>query len=31
MESHRQGRLMTKPDFFNAVVAFFQKKKPTFS
>lgn len=31
MESRRQARLMTKPDFFNAVTAFFQKKKPTFS
>ncbi|MEW6439989.1 MAG: enoyl-CoA hydratase-related protein [bacterium] len=31
MEAHRQGRLMTKPDFINAVAAFFQKKKPTFS
>jgi len=31
MESRRQARLMTQPDFFNAVVAFFQKQKPTFS
>ncbi len=31
MESRRQARLMTKPDFFNAVAAFFQKQKPTFS
>jgi 2-(1,2-epoxy-1,2-dihydrophenyl)acetyl-CoA isomerase len=31
MECRRQARLMTKPDFFNAVMAFLQKKKPTFS
>jgi 2-(1,2-epoxy-1,2-dihydrophenyl)acetyl-CoA isomerase len=31
MESRRQARLMAKPDFFNAVIAFLQKKKPTFS
>ncbi len=31
MESGRQARLMTKPDFTNAVAAFLQKKKPTFS
>ena len=31
LESRRQARLMTQPDFFNAVVAFFQKKKPSFS
>jgi len=31
MESRRQARLMTKPNFPNAVMAFLQKKKPTFS
>lgn len=31
MESRRQARLMTKPDFVNAVLAFYEKKKPTFS
>ena len=31
MESRKQARLMTKPDFINAVMAFYQKKKPTFS
>ena len=31
MESRRQARLMTQPDFMNAVLAFYQKKKPTFS
>jgi len=31
LESRRQGRLMTREDFFNAVMAFYQKKKPTFS
>ncbi len=31
MESRRQARLMTTHDFLNAVTAFFQKKKPTFS
>jgi enoyl-CoA hydratase/carnithine racemase len=31
MESRRQARLMTQPDFFNAVLAFYQKKKPTYS
>lgn len=31
LESRRQARLMTQPDFVNAVAAFFQKKKPTFS
>jgi len=31
MESRKQGRLMTQPDFINAVMAFLQKKKPTFS
>ncbi len=31
MESRRQARLMTKPDFLNAVMAFLQKKTPTFS
>jgi len=31
MEGRRQARLMTKPDFFNAVTAFFEKKKPSFS
>jgi 2-(1,2-epoxy-1,2-dihydrophenyl)acetyl-CoA isomerase len=31
MESRRQARLMTQPDFVNAVLAFFQKEKPTFS
>lgn len=31
MESRRQARLMTKPDFINAVVDFFLKRKPTFS
>ncbi len=31
MESRRQARIMTKPDFTNAVAAFLQKKKPTFS
>ena len=30
MESRRQARLMTQPNFFNAVAAFLQKKKPTF-
>jgi 2-(1,2-epoxy-1,2-dihydrophenyl)acetyl-CoA isomerase len=31
MESRRQARLLTQPDFVNAVLAFFEKKKPTFS
>lgn len=31
MESRRQARLMTQPDFANAVLSFLQKKKPTFS
>jgi len=31
MECRRQARLMTQPDYINAVRAFFQKKKPTFS
>ncbi len=31
MESRRQARLMTQPDFVNAVTAFLDKKKPTFS
>jgi len=30
VESQRQARLMTEPNFFNAVAAFLQKKKPTF-
>lgn len=31
MESRRQARLLTHPDFVNAVLAFFEKKKSTFS
>jgi 2-(1,2-epoxy-1,2-dihydrophenyl)acetyl-CoA isomerase len=31
MESRRQARLLTQPDFVNAVLAFHQKKEPTFS
>jgi len=31
MESRRQARLITQPDFANAVLSFLQKKKPTFS
>ena len=31
MEARRQARLMTQPDFVNAVLAFHQKKEPTFS
>jgi 2-(1,2-epoxy-1,2-dihydrophenyl)acetyl-CoA isomerase len=31
MESRRQARLMTQPDFANAVLSFLQKRKPTFS
>ena len=31
MESRRQARLMTQPDFANAVLSFLQKKKPTYS
>lgn len=31
MESRRQARLMTQADFANAVLAFLQKKEPTFS
>jgi len=31
MESRRQGRLLTQPDYVNAVRAFFRKQKPTFS
>ena len=31
LECRRQARLMTKPDFLNAVLSFLQKKKPTFS
>ncbi len=31
MESRRQARLMTQADFANAVMAFLQKKEPTFS
>jgi 2-(1,2-epoxy-1,2-dihydrophenyl)acetyl-CoA isomerase len=31
MESRRQARLLTQPDFVSAVLAFFEKKKPTFS
>jgi 2-(1,2-epoxy-1,2-dihydrophenyl)acetyl-CoA isomerase len=31
MEGRRQARLMTQPDFVNAVLAFHEKKKPTFS
>ena len=30
MESRRQARLLTQPDFANAVLSFYQKKKPTF-
>jgi 2-(1,2-epoxy-1,2-dihydrophenyl)acetyl-CoA isomerase len=31
MESRRQARLMTQSDFADAVLAFFEKKEPTFS
>lgn len=31
MECRRQARLMTQPDYVNAVRAFFRKEKPTFS
>jgi 2-(1,2-epoxy-1,2-dihydrophenyl)acetyl-CoA isomerase len=31
MESRRQARLMTQSDFVNAVLAFHEKKEPTFS
>jgi 2-(1,2-epoxy-1,2-dihydrophenyl)acetyl-CoA isomerase len=31
MEGRRQARLMTQPDFANAVLSFYQKKKPTYS
>jgi 2-(1,2-epoxy-1,2-dihydrophenyl)acetyl-CoA isomerase len=31
MESRRQARLLAQPDFANAVLAFYQKKKPTYS
>lgn len=31
VENRRQARLLTNPDFENAVLAFFQKKKPTYS
>jgi 2-(1,2-epoxy-1,2-dihydrophenyl)acetyl-CoA isomerase len=31
MEGRKQARLLTQPDFFNAVLAFYQKKKPTYS
>jgi len=31
MESRRQARLLTQPDFVNAVLAFHEKKEPTFS
>ncbi len=31
LESRRQARLMTRPDFINAVKAFLEKRKPTFS
>jgi 2-(1,2-epoxy-1,2-dihydrophenyl)acetyl-CoA isomerase len=31
MESRRQARLMTQSDFVNAVLAFYEKKEPTFS
>jgi len=30
LESRRQARLMTQPNFVNAVLAFLRKKKPTF-
>ena len=31
MEGRKQARLMAQPDFLNAVLAFYQKKKPTYS
>jgi 2-(1,2-epoxy-1,2-dihydrophenyl)acetyl-CoA isomerase len=31
VENRRQARLLTQPDFANAVLAFLEKKKPTFS
>ncbi len=31
MESRRQARLLTQPDFVQAVLSFFEKKKPTYS
>jgi 2-(1,2-epoxy-1,2-dihydrophenyl)acetyl-CoA isomerase len=31
MEGRKQARLMAQPDFMNAVLAFHQKKKPTYS
>ncbi len=31
MESRRQARLITQPDYLNAVQALIEKRKPTFS